>query len=154
MARGGKRSGSGRKKSVVVVRSREIADKVAVDGVSMLEIMVRNARHFNQVATDAEAILETLTAADITSEALEPAEQFKVLMAEVKKAAGLRMLAQDCASQAARFLHAPINGVDGAANKDDHVPLAERLKAYSRRDAIAGSKGKVVEIPKKKARGR
>lgn len=40
MARGGKRQGSGRKATASALRSRAIADKMAVEGVMPLEVLV------------------------------------------------------------------------------------------------------------------
>lgn len=40
MARGGKRTGAGRKPTASAQRSRAIADKMAVDGIMPLEILV------------------------------------------------------------------------------------------------------------------
>lgn len=154
MPRGGKRSGAGRKVSALTTKTRVIAEQAAAEGKTPLEVMLANMRHFAKVADDAEAIIEGLTAEQFTGEELEPVEQFKVLLAEVKKAAGLRMLAQQCAQDAASFMHARISPVDGTKKADDTVPLPERLKAYAREDAIAASQGKVVELAKKSAKRR
>lgn len=160
MPRGGKRPNAGRKAGAITKKHRALAEQiaktapttetVATTGKSMLEIMIGNAQHFAKVAADAEAALEGLTAENITGLELEPAEQFKVLLAEVKKAAGLRLMAQSCAKDAAPFLHPHLSSIEGkAAGADDEVPLVERLKAYARADAISDSAGKVVELPKK-----
>lgn len=167
MARGGKRHGSGRKAGTANVKSREIADRIAamtirttkvankiakMGGISMLEIMVENARHFHQVAKDAEAVLDNMAAEALVGTELDVADQFKMMLAEVKKAAGLRLMAQQCAQEAARFMHAPIAAVSSNANAAGEiiVPLAERLKAYAAEDAIAASGGKVVPLKGKR----
>jgi hypothetical protein len=75
--------------------------------------------------------------------------EFAVL-AEVKKAAGLRQLATGAARDAARFVHpigAPKQSTGGEEPKS--VPLAERLKAYTRRDTISGGAGNVVDLKPK-----
>jgi len=83
--------------------------------------MLENMRHFQQVAMNAEAILEGLTAEEYTNgPEMSPEEQFKVLLAEVKKAAGLRQMAHDCARDAAPYMHPRLNsiahtGADGGA---------------------------------------
>lgn len=151
MARGGVRKGAGRKAGAVTVKTREIANKVAADGGrQMLEIMVENARHLFNLALEAEQALAEMTPDKIAG--LEPEEQFNVILAEVKKAAGLRMLAQECASEAAPFMHAKISPIDPGQRREDVVPLAERLQAYAREEAIEQSAGKVVELKKKAKR--
>ena len=169
MARGGKRHGSGRKAGTANVKSREIADRIAamtvrttkgankiakMGGVSMLEIMVENARHFHSVAKDAELVLDGMAAEALAGVELDPAEQFKIMLAEVKKAAGLRLMAQQCAQEAARFMHAPIAAVSLPSSNPgtDGLTLLERLKVLTQldeQDAIKASGGKVVAITRK-----
>jgi hypothetical protein len=164
MPRGGKRPGAGRKPGAATKKTREIANRVirgepiepsaeAKAGVpnTPLEVMLANMRHAFAVALDAEKILGALSPADLVGD--DPQEQFKFLLAEVKKTVDLRQVAQECARDAAPFVHARLAPVDGRAGKDEEaVPLHERLKAYARKDAIDSSAGKVVEI--KKARGK
>lgn len=150
MSRGGKREGAGRKVGAATRKTREIANKIAADGErSMLEIMVGNARYFDRQAADAEGALAFLRPENLKN--LSAQDQFDFMMAEVKKAAGLRGLAQSCAADAARFLHPILSPVDGKPRDAEYVPLADRLKSYETRDAIEGSGGKVVEL-KRKAR--
>lgn len=152
MAKGGKRVGSGRKKSTVVVASKVIANKIAADGgVTMLEIMVDNARHFHKVAADAEQFLLNNPPANLAE--MDRDEQYKHMLAEVTKAADLRKRAQASAEGAAPYLHARIAPVEPkTTNQNGVVPLAERLKAYARQhESIVKSAGKVVEL--KKAKG-
>jgi hypothetical protein len=152
MARGGRRVGAGRKAGAVTTRTRAIADQAAKEGKTPLEVMLENMRHFAQVAADAEAVLEGLTAAEITGGAeMSEQDQFNFLLAKVKQAAGLRELAQDCARDAAPFMHPRLSPIEPGRKDAEFVPLAERLKAYARDDAIKASEGKVVELPKKKA---
>lgn len=156
MAKGGKRVGSGRKKSTVAVASKETADKIAAaGGITMLEIMVDNARHFHKVAQEAENALKTIREQNAEKLAkMSGEEQFDLIMAEVIKAADLRKRAQASAEGAAPYLHARIAPIEPAAGKQgDVVPLAERLKAYAREhDAIVKSAGKVVDLKKRKAK--
>lgn len=113
MARGGKREGSGRKTGAVTKRTREIADKALADGISPLEVMLDNMRHFQKVALDAEAILAGLTAEEFSGERdLKPEEQFKLLLAEVKKAAGFRQMAQECARDAGAYMHPKLAAIE------------------------------------------
>lgn len=69
--------------------------------------MLDNMRHFQQVALDAEAVLDGLTVEEFTGKvtAETPEEQFKALLAQVKKTAGFRQLAQEAARDAAGYVH-------------------------------------------------
>lgn len=152
MAHGGKRKNSGRKAGAVTVKTRKIADKTAASGKTPLEVMVENMRHFHQLACDAEAILEGMTASELLGQSTEgepPDEraQFEVLLAHVRKAADLRLHSQACAKEAAPYMHPRLATVESKAGApDEAVPLAERLREYARRDQIAASAGKVVTL--------
>lgn len=114
MARGGKREGAGRKQGALTKRTQEIAEQALASGKVPLEIMLDNMRHFQQVALDAEATFEGLTAEEFEGKSGEmtPEEQFKSLLAQVKKAAGLRQMAHDCARDAAPYMHARLQAVE------------------------------------------
>jgi hypothetical protein len=58
-------------------------------------------------------------------------------------------MAQDCARDAARYLHAPIGAVQPTGQAAETLPLVERLKLYAREAAIADSAGKVIELSKR-----
>ena len=148
MASGGRRIGAGRKAGAATTRTRAIADKAAETGILPLDVMLDNMRHFHKVALEAEAVLERLTAEDFTGVKLEPADQFKVLLAEVKKAAGLRQMAQACARDAAAYMHPRLTAVAPQRTDDDFVPLVERLKYYAREAQSKASAEKVVELKK------
>lgn len=129
MPRGGKREGAGRKLSAVTRKTREIADRAAAAGVSPLEIMLDNMRHFQQVAMDAEAILAGLTAEEFAGAKganLKPEEQFKLLLAEVKKAAGFRQMAQECARDASPYMHPRLSTVQHQGDPD--APVIHRIE--------------------------
>lgn len=55
----------------------------------------------------------------------------------------------DAARAALPYEKPRLAAVEARVREDDHIPLAERLKAYARKDAIAASEGKVVEMGKK-----
>lgn len=117
MGSGGKREGSGRKVGTATKRTREVANKAAEAGISPLEVMLDNMRHFQKVALDAEAILAGLTAEEFTGRAdLKPEDQFKLLLAEVKKAAGFRQMAHDCARDASPYMHPRLTAVEHSGN--------------------------------------
>lgn len=65
--------------------------------------MLANMRHFHKAAENAEEALAELSFKKIA--VMEPDEAFKYLLAEVKKAAGLRAQAQKCARDAAPYIH-------------------------------------------------
>lgn len=114
MSRGGKREGAGRPAGAVTKRTREIAERAVAEGKSPLEIMLDNMRHFQQVALDAEAVLDGMTAAEFTGKvtAETPEEQFKALLAQVKKTAGFRQLAQESARDAAPYMHPKLSAIE------------------------------------------
>jgi len=131
MARGGKREGSGRKIGAVTKRTREVAEKAIATGQTPLEVMLENMRHFQKVALDAEAVLEGLTAAEFTGSvtAETPEEQFKALLAQVKKTAGFRQLAQECARDAAPYVHPKLASI--AHTDGDGGPLKITIVRYA-----------------------
>jgi hypothetical protein len=136
MPRGGKREGAGRKAGVQTAKTlqrRAIAEKAVAKGITPLEVMLANMRHFHKLAESAEAALTEISADRIAG--LAPPEQFKFLLAEVKKAAGLRELAQGCARDAASYLHPRLTAIsapDGGPVKTIHeirhsiVPAGDR----------------------------
>jgi hypothetical protein len=149
MAYRGKRSGAGRKAGAIAKKMRKVPEGLTQGGgMTMLDIMVANARYFYRQAVDAEMLIEALGAARLAE--LGPEARFNAMLAEVKKAAGFRQLACQAAKDAARFLHAPIGAMqNGAADEiDDIPPVVERMKIYAREEAIAASAaaGKEVEI--------
>lgn len=125
MARGGKRDGAGRKKGALTKRTRAIAEKASAEGKAPLEVMLENMRHFQQVAHDAEAIIEGLSAEEVAGRDMNPEEQFKLLLAQVKKAAGLRQMAHQCAADAAPYIHAKLSAITHTG--PDGGPIATKV---------------------------
>lgn len=114
MARGGKRDGAGRPAGAITKRTREVAERALATGMTPLDVMLDNMRHFQQVAIDAESVLEGLTAEEFSEQVpadASPEDQFKFLLAQVKKTVGLRQAAQDAARDAAPYLHPKLNSV-------------------------------------------
>lgn len=111
---GGKRVGAGRRQGSLAKRTREVAEKAVAEGKTPLEVMLDNMRHFQQVALDAETVLEGLTVAEFTGKVTveTPEEQFKALLAQVKKTAGFRQMAQECARDAAPFMHPKLAAIE------------------------------------------
>ncbi len=127
MSRGGKRSGAGRPSGAVTKRSRDVADRAAQEGVTPLDVMLENMMHFRKVAVDAENTLEGLTAGEFSKQVpptASPEEQFKFLLAQVKKTAGFRQLAQEAARDAAGFIHPRLAAVTHAGPGGGPIEIA------------------------------
>lgn len=111
---GGKREGAGRKDGALTTKTREVAEKAIAEGKTPLQVMLDNMLHFQQVALDAEATLNGLTAEEFSGQIAAdatPEDQFKHLLAQVKKTAGFRQLAQDAARDAAPYIHPKLANV-------------------------------------------
>jgi hypothetical protein len=128
MARGGKRIGAGRKLGSVTKRTREIADRAVAEGKTPLEVMLDNMRHFQQVALDAEAVIESMNEEQVQSLGGNHEEQFKALLAKVKQAAGLRVMAHECARDAASYMHAKLSSVTVAGDPENPIETITRIE--------------------------
>jgi hypothetical protein len=131
MARGGKRDGAGRPAGAVTKRTREVAERALATGMTPLDVMLDNMRHFQQVAIDAESTLEGLTAEEFSEQVspdASPEDQFKFLLAQVKKTAGFRQLAQDAASQAAPYIHPKLASVQHTGDPDKPISHTMRIE--------------------------
>jgi hypothetical protein len=64
-----------------------------------------------------------MTAKEITGENLKPDEQFKLLLAEVKKAAGFRVMAHECARDAASYMHPRLSTTTIEGNPDNPLEV-------------------------------
>lgn len=111
MPHGGKRDGSGRKAGALTKKTRDIAERALATGMAPLDVMLGNMRHFQQVAIDAEAVLAQMSAENLPGNPESAEDQFKALLAEVKKAAGFRQMAHDCARDAAPYVHPRLTSV-------------------------------------------
>lgn len=116
---GGKRVGAGRKLGALAKRTQAIAEKASAEGITPLEVMLANMWHFHRIAESAEKALAELSADKI--DGMEPDDQFKYLLAEVKKAAGLRDMAQGCAVDAAPYIHPKL--ASHTISGDPNAPL-------------------------------
>lgn len=149
MARGGKRIGSGRKLGAVTKRTRAIANQAAASGQTPLEVMLDNMRHFQKVALDAEAVIEAIAQDDFEALGENHETRFKAMLAKVKAAAGLRQMAQECASDAAPFIHARL----AAINHTGEITLkrAEQVSDDELANIASGSSEGTAEAPIDKA---
>lgn len=118
MPRGGLRPGAGRKLNTPNKASAARQAAVAATGLTPLDIMLANARYFHEQALDAEAALAAMQPDVI--EGLKPKEQFDRMLAEVKKAAGLRELAGEAARDAANYIHPRLTAIQGG---DQNKPV-------------------------------
>jgi hypothetical protein len=118
MSRGGKRIGAGRKPGSITKRTRAVAEKAIASGKAPLEVMLDNMWHFQQVALDAEAVIESMNEEQVASLGETHEEQFKSLLAKVKQAAGLRQMAHECARDAAAYMHPKLSAVQHSGQID------------------------------------
>lgn len=111
--RGGRLRGVPNKKTA---ERLALAERAAAEGKTPLDVMLANMRHFDRLAETAEDALSKLTAEAIAD--MSPDEQFKHLLAEVKKTVGFRELAQTCARDSAPFVHPKLAAIQhsGANN--------------------------------------
>lgn len=136
---GGRKKGTPNKRTLVVAkRDKEILDKAAATGQTPLEVMLENMRHFQKVALDAEAILAGMSIAELGAADLPPDQQFKLLLAEVKKAAGLRQMAHECARDAAPYAHARLNSIEAKITHRDEMTENELRRSIAADLAAAG----------------
>lgn len=156
---GGTRENAGRTPGSANLKNREIANKRAESGLpTPLEVILKNMDFYDRGADEllGKLLTELTPAAEAIAASSEDPE-VKAAGAEVARVAaidslkailGLRERAGEAAHQAAPFMHARLQPVDGGAGEqgNDHVPLADRLKAYATREAIEASAGKVVAI--------
>jgi hypothetical protein len=98
--------------------------------------MLDNMRHFQQVALDAEAVIEGLSAEEVSGRDMNPEEQFKLLLSQVKKAAGLRQMAHECARDAAAYMHPRLQSI--AHTGEDGGPI----KTVTRVEIVPGDNSK------------
>ena len=101
--------GAGRPKGALALRTRKIAEQAIATGSTPLEVMLENMRHFQTVANSAEQAIQQLNAEEFVDGT--PEAQFKHLLAEVKKAAGFRQMAQECARDASPYTHPRLQAV-------------------------------------------
>lgn len=128
MPRGGKRDGAGRRTGVPTTKTlqrRAIAEKAVAKGITPLEVMLANMRHFQKLAESAEAALAEMTPDKIAG--LKPDDQFKFLLAEVKKTAGLREMAHSCARDAANYLHPRLTAISAPDGGPIKIERIERV---------------------------
>ena len=103
---GGRRENAGRKTGALTTRSRMIAEKAIESGTTPLDVMIKNMRFADEQGSEVLAkIMQTEEGASVDS---------------LKELLGFRRLAQDCAKDAAPYVHPRIATVEltGKDGKD------------------------------------
>lgn len=137
MARGGKREGAGRKAGALTERTRAVAERALAEGKAPLEVMLDNMIHFQQVALDAEAVIEAMNADQVAELGETHDQQFKALLAKVKQAAGLRQMAHECARDAAAYMHPKLAAIEHTGAKGG--PIEIRASKEQRDAAVSAA---------------
>lgn len=137
MAHGGRREGAGRPAGAIAKRTREVAERAIAEGKAPLEVMLDNMRHFQQVALDAEAVIEGMNEDEIAALGETHEQQFKALLAKVKQAAGLRQMAHECARDAAPYMHPKLSAIEHTGA--DGGPIQIRATKEQRDAAVSAA---------------
>lgn len=142
--RGGRRAGAGRKPGTVTTKTREIAEAAAREGITPLEVMIDNMRFAYEQAQMAEsdAVISSDVLDLIRSGDHEGAREVMVRL--VQKELDYRMRAQECAKDAAPYIHPRLATVT-VGNKPGETFKTENVSALDviegRLDFIAARRG-------------
>lgn len=93
-------------------------------GMTPLEIMLKNMRRVDAMADAAEQAAVTFVREAV--EKMSPEDLLVAMLAEAKKVIGLRNFAQDCARDAAPYMHPRLAAV--AVSEDKKSPLFKRIE--------------------------
>jgi len=149
MPSGGAGRGQGRKPGSTnanQTHTREIIEQAARDGVLPLKIMFDGLRLYARDLDALIGLLVTQGAPPRPGEKAEDDSPHADVIDALKQALGIRKRMEDLAAIAAPYCH-PRQGLANEGERvDDFVPLADRLAAYQRRDAIAAGGAQVVEF--------
>lgn len=96
MAHGGKRPGAGRKKGTPNKATQARQAKVASTGIEPLDVMIENMRAFHAAAGEEQ---------------------------DVKEAHKLRLAAQECAKDAAPYVHPKLSAIEHSGPKGGPIPI-------------------------------
>lgn len=115
MSHGGKREGAGRPLGAATLRSQEIAAKAIQAGITPLEVMLDNMRFAHSELTEHLSKLMDLAPDEVTD--------------YLKAHINLREVAQECAKDAAPYVHAKLANMEvTGADGTDLIPDLIRLK--------------------------
>ena len=112
MPRGGRRPGAGRKPGAITrktIARRLIAEQAAARGVTPLDVMLDNMRDAYAQALQAEQALPSCVP-DI--HAMAPKDAFDAVLAAVRRVIDFRRIAEQCASDAAPFIHPRLSAIE------------------------------------------
>jgi hypothetical protein len=112
MPRGGKRPGAGRKPGIPTrktVTRRLIAEQAAAKGVTPLDVMLDNMRDAYAQARQAE---QTLPSQILDINTMSPKDAFDAVHAAVRRVIDFRRIAEQCASDAAPFIHPRLSAIE------------------------------------------
>jgi hypothetical protein len=141
MARGYKTGGRTRGTPNKATAAREA--EIAASGKTPLEVMIEVMRFHHD---EAQKLIARLTAGELPLPADDDAGADSPLVQALRQVVGMATLALDAAKAAAPYVH-PRAALPASDDGDDeHVPLAERLAYYQRRDDIDAAGGKVVDL--------
>lgn len=138
MAKNGKHAG-GRPKGAVSKKTlmlREVATKALEAGVTPLEVMLENMRYFHG---QAQELLQKIIV-NVDTDKLEEDDR-QALLESMKSLGSFRKHAQECAVDAAPYLHAKLSNVTVQGDKDNPLFLVEQDAAYK---TIEGTLAKAI----------
>lgn len=119
MAHGGKRIRAGRKKGSPNKATSARQALVTASGATPLDIMIKNMRIADAMADAAEKAAITFAREALSQ--LDGQELLNALIAEGKKIIGLRSFAQDCARDAAPYVHPKLAQLTHKGDQDNPV---------------------------------
>jgi hypothetical protein len=138
---GGARPNAGRKPGGLGEKARAYAAEAAEEGVRPIDVMLGNMRYYHERAVDfdkkLEAIAETMTAEQI----VKGGEEVMNVLKLVAKIGEFRMKAQQCAVDAAPYVHPRLTAiavkVDNGDSQKPLLTLTEQKTAQQAADAYA-----------------
>lgn len=110
-----------------------------------MEVMLDNMRHFQKVALDAEAVIEAMNEEQISALGENHEEQFKALLAKVKQAAGLRLMAHECARDAAGYMHPRLANIQHSGDEKNPITIRNEGARDIIAERIAGIAARAAE---------
>ena len=124
MGHGGKRVGAGRKPGLPAKKIRERQEQVKAilgDDILPFQVMIENMRHWRKLAISAEDALAKMSHRDIKG--MKPGDAFNHILNEVKRVAGFRERAEECAKDAAPFCHPKLATVTHQGDQDNPLKV-------------------------------
>jgi hypothetical protein len=129
MPRGGKRVGAGRKPGLPAKKIRERQQQVQAilaDDITPFQVMIENMRHWRKLAISSEAALAQMSHKDVKG--MKPEDAFDYILNEVKRVAGFRDRAEECAQHAAPYCHPKISTVTHQGDQDNPISHIHKIE--------------------------